>query len=117
MRLEHSHWLPDTSEPVLDTTVGSVLREAAAAAPDRTALVGWGLKPGTRRGGTSAERRRDAERAAQALLACFEPGEHIALWAPNLPEWLILELGAGLAGLVVVSVNPAYRQRELDYVL
>ena len=112
-----SHWPADNSEPVLETTVGSVLRESAAAAAERTALVAWGLDPGERRIWTFAELLRDAERTAQALLARFEPGEHIAIWAPNIAEWLLLELGAGLAGLVIVTVNPANRARELEYVL
>jgi len=60
---------------------------------------------------------RDAERTARALLARFEPGEHIAVWAPKLPEWLLLEFGAGLAGMVIVTVNPACRSREVEYVL
>ena len=117
MALKESHWPPDTSEPVLETTVGSVLREAAAQAADRIALVAWGLEPGARRTWTLAELLRDAERTARALLSRFAPGEHIAIWAPNLPEWLLLEFGAGLAGLVIATVNPAYRRRELEYVL
>ena len=39
------------------------------------------------------------------------------MWAPNLPEWVILEFAAALAGLVLVTVNPAYRPAELAYVL
>jgi fatty-acyl-CoA synthase len=39
------------------------------------------------------------------------------VWAPNLPEWVILEYAAGLAGLVLVTVNPAFRAAELAYVL
>jgi fatty-acyl-CoA synthase len=39
------------------------------------------------------------------------------VWAPNRPEWIFLELGAALAGLVLVTVNPAYRAAELAYVL
>jgi len=39
------------------------------------------------------------------------------VWAPNLPEWVLLELGAGLAGVVLVTVNPAYQRHELAYVL
>jgi fatty-acyl-CoA synthase len=101
----------------LETTVGSVLRDAAAAVPDGTAVIAWGLEPGTRRTWTFAELLRDAERTARALLSRFDPGEHVAIWAPSLPEWLLLEFGAGLAGLVIVTVNPAYRARELAYVL
>jgi fatty-acyl-CoA synthase len=112
-----SLWLADTQEPVLETTLGSVLREAAAHAPDQTAVVAWSQQPGERRTWTYAELLRDAERAAHALLERFVPGEHIAVYAPNVPEWLLLELGAGLAGLVLVTVNPASRSRELGYVL
>ena len=115
--LQRSYWPADTAEPVLETTVGSILREAAANAGGRTAIVAWGQSPGERRAWTYAELLRDAERTARALLTRFEPGEHIAVFAPNLAEWVLLELGAGLAGLVLVTVNPAYRARELEYVL
>jgi len=81
------------------------------------AVSAWGMLPGERRTWTYAELLRDAERAARALLTHFEPGEHIAVYAPNSAEWLLLELGAGLAGLVLVTVNPAYRAKELEYVL
>jgi fatty-acyl-CoA synthase len=117
MALTTSYWPADTSEPILETTVGSVLREAAAAAPECTAIVAYGLEPRLRRTWTFAELLRDAERTARALLQRFEPGEHVAVWANNVPEWLLLEFGAGLAKLVLVTVNPAYRPRELDYVL
>jgi fatty-acyl-CoA synthase len=39
------------------------------------------------------------------------------VWAPNLPEWVVLEFGAALAGLTLVTVNPAYRPQELRCVL
>ena len=117
MALSTSYWPADVSEPILDTTVGSVLREAAAAAPERTAIVAYGLEPGERRTWTFAHLLRDAERTARALLQRFAPGEHVAVWANNVPEWLLLEFGAALARLVLVTVNPAFRPRELDYVL
>jgi fatty-acyl-CoA synthase len=106
-----------TDDPVRDSTVGSVLREAVAQAGARPAVVAWGTNPGERRGWTYAEMLHDAERTARALLARFRPGEHVAVYAPNSAEWLLLELGAGLAGLVLVTVNPAYRAQELRYVL
>jgi fatty-acyl-CoA synthase len=102
---------------VLETTVGSVLRAAAAAAAERTAVVACGATAEERRTWTFAALLHDAERAAHALLARFRPGEHVAVYANNSPEWLLLELGAGLAGLVLVTVNPASRARELEYVL
>jgi len=117
MALTTSHWPKDESRPVHDTTVGDVLRAAAAAAPDRVALMAGVPDPAGRRRWTYAELLADAERAAKALLGRFQPGERVAVWAPNLAEWVVLEMAAGLAGLVLVTVNPAYRPAELAYVL
>jgi fatty-acyl-CoA synthase len=115
--LTSSYWPADLSEPIRETTVGDVLREAAAAAPDAVALVEGSPDAAKRRRWTYAELLQDAERAARALTARFEPGERVAIWAPNIPEWVILEFGMALAGLTLVTVNPAYRPAELAYVL
>jgi len=115
--VETSCWPADTSAPVLDTTVGGILRAAAAAAPEMLAMVGGLPDPGARRRWTYAQLLAEAEQAARALTARFAPGERVAVWAPNLPEWVILEYAAGLAGLVLVTVNPAFRAAELAYVL
>ena len=102
---------------MLETTVGGVLRAAAAAGPQMLAMVGGVPDPEQRRRWTYAELLAEAEQAARALTARFAPGERVAVWAPNLPEWVILEFAAGLAGLVLVTVNPALRPAELAYVL
>jgi acyl-CoA synthetase (AMP-forming)/AMP-acid ligase II len=112
-----SYWPADTSEPVLETTVGGILRAAAAAGPDMLAMVGGVPDPGQRRRWTYAALLAEAEQAARALTIRFAPGERVAVWAPNLPEWVILEYAAGLAGLVLVTINPALRPAELAYVL
>ena len=117
MPLERAHWERVEAAPLHETTVGQLLRAAASAAPDRTALVAGVVEPHARRRWTYAQMLADAERAARALLSQFEPGERLAVWAPNLPEWVLLEMAAGLAGLVLVTVNPAFRPAELDYVL
>ena len=114
-----SHVPADTSAPVMETTVGGVLRAAAAAWPGRLAMVGGLPDPGMRKRWTYAQLLAQAEPAARALTARFAPGERVAVWAPNLPEWAIVEYAAALAGLVLVMVmvNPAYRPAELAYVL
>jgi fatty-acyl-CoA synthase len=112
-----SYWPADTSEPVLETTVGGILRAAADAGPDLTAMVAGVPDPAQRVRWTYAELLAEAEQAARALSTRFAPGERVAVWAPNLPEWVILEFAAALAGLVLVTVNPAYRPAELAYVL
>jgi fatty-acyl-CoA synthase len=107
----------DRSLPVLQTAVGDVLRKAASRAADKPGLVAaWPADP-VRRRWTFGELLADSERVARALLARFSPGERVAVWAPNQPEWVLLQYGAALAGLTLVTVNPAYRPQELRYVL
>jgi fatty-acyl-CoA synthase len=118
VKLERAYYPADTSSPVLETTVGSALREAAERAPDAVAMVEGVAGPALdRRRWTNAELLAEAESVAAALLGRFDPGERVAAWAPNIPEWVLLEFGAGLAGVVLVTVNPAYRPSELAYVL
>lgn len=111
-----SHRQADLSQEVLEVTIGDLLRAAAASGPDRIALVD-GVAQGDRRRWTYAELLTIAERVAAGLLARFAPGERIALWAPNSPEWLFCEYGAALAGLTLVTVNPGLREAELEHVL
>jgi fatty-acyl-CoA synthase len=117
--LTESHWVPDGSGPALrsDLTVGGLLREVAGEVPERTALVSGAFAPADRRRWSYAELLHDAERCARALLRRFEPGERLAIWAHNLPEWLIVEYGAALAGLTLVTVNPSFQPGEVRYVL
>jgi fatty-acyl-CoA synthase len=51
------------------------------------------------------------------FLARFKPGEHVAIWAPNVPYWWMIEFGAALAGIVLVTINPASRHQEVSYIL
>lgn len=111
--LTRSVWPIDTSGPVLELTVGELLQQAAAEAPETLALVSVAPDRDARTW-TYAQLRDDAERAAAWLLDRFRPGEHIAVWAPNVPEWLVLQYGAALAGLVLVTANPALRGPELE---
>ncbi|TMD08946.1 MAG: AMP-dependent synthetase [Chloroflexi bacterium] len=112
-----SYWPADTGVPVLETTVGGVLRTVAAERGSQDALVDGTPDRATRRRWTYERLLEDAERVARALLARFAPGERVAVWGPNTTEWVQLEYGAALAGLVLVTVNPAYRPSELRYVL
>ncbi|WP_406195558.1 AMP-binding protein [Streptomyces europaeiscabiei] len=119
-----SYWPADTSRPVLELTAGDVLRRAAQAAPDRVALAEAAPPGASLTGADRADRTwtyarllTDAEHAASWLAARFAPGEHIAVWAPNVPEWVVLQYGAALAGLVLVTANPALHEAELEHVL
>jgi fatty-acyl-CoA synthase len=102
---------------VLETTVGGVLREAAERAAETIALVEGTRDRAARRRWSYADLLADAEQVARALLGRFAPGERVAVWAPNSPEWLLMEFGAALAGLTLVTVNPALRAAEVKHVL
>lgn len=114
-QLTRAHWIADTSDPVLETTLGEALRTAAATFGDRLALV-EGTGPAGRRW-TYRELLAECERTAQALAGRFSPGERVAIFAANCPEWVMVEFGAALAGLTLVTVNPAFLPKEVAYVL
>ena len=117
MALAESYVAGPTTPAVRDMTFGDLLRKAAEVAPDRLALIAGVPDPSLRRQWTYAELYREAQRTARALLARFKPGERVAVWAQNIPEWVMLEFGAGIAGMILVTVNPGFRAKEVEYVL
>ena len=112
-----SYWSADTSAPIMDWTVGEALRLAVAEASEATALVAGAPDPKERKRWTYEDLLGQAERAARALLGRFDPGDRVAIWANNIPEWVVLEYAAALAGITIVTVNPALRAGELRHVL
>lgn len=112
-----AYWAPTEDIPLFETSCGEALRAAARDRADHTALVEAVADPAQRRRWTYAELLREAEQTARALLGVFRPGEHVAIWGGNCPEWVILQYGLALAGMVMVTVNPASRVDELAYVL
>ncbi|HEY2042193.1 MAG TPA: AMP-binding protein [Jatrophihabitans sp.] len=115
--LTRSYWPATDGERVRDLTLGDMLREAAVVVPERLALVDGVADPMARRTWTYSEFLRDAECAARALLQRFKPGDRISIWAPNSADWIILQQGISLAGMIMVAANPAYRSRELAHIL
>jgi fatty-acyl-CoA synthase len=102
------------SVPLLDLTIGRLLDQAAARHGDRPALI-------VRHQGTRwcyRDLNDAANRFAAGLLALgLEPGDRIGIWSPNNTEWVVAQFGAAKAGLILVTINPAYRLSELDYCL
>ncbi len=117
MTLTVSHATGPSTPSLTETTIGQILRDAAAAAPDRPAIIEGIPDEATRRQWTFAELDAQVDRVARALLTRFTPGDHIAVWAQNIPEWVMLEFGVARAGMVIVTVNPGYLAAELRYVL
>jgi fatty-acyl-CoA synthase len=98
-------------------TIGDMLRASTAAAPDRPALKALDYDGAILRTWTYAELLKDAERLARALASRHAEGARIAVYANNVPEWVLLEIASALAGVTLVTVNPAYQKRELKFVL
>jgi len=106
---------PDSTTPWLDgLTISQVFDATLARFAPREAVVFPRL-------GIRWTYRQLAERvdqAARGLLACgIGRGDHVGIWATNLPEWIVLQFATARIGALLVTINPAYRAHELKFVL
>ena len=109
-----SHVQGPTDAPLLDLTIGAALDAASRRWGDRPAVVDRGQ--GVRL--SWSELRQRADRFAAGLLRLgLEPGQRIGVWSLNRVEWTLTQFAAAKAGLILVTINPAYRLAELEYAL
>ncbi len=100
--------------PYRDVTVGDLLTKLADALPDREALVYADRSLRL----TFTELEREARLVGRGLLDCgVQAGERVAVWATNVPEWIVLQFALAKIGAVLVTVNTALRAHELGYLL
>jgi acyl-CoA synthetase (AMP-forming)/AMP-acid ligase II len=93
-------------------TTPGVVERAARVFGNREALVDGDQRIGF------ADLARRIDRAARAMIATgVEPGDRVALWAPNMAEWVFTALGAHRAGAVVVPLNTRFKGHEAAYIL
>ena len=101
-------------EDIEGLTVGGLLDLVAAHRPEDDALVyaDRGLRY------SYAEFTEVTNRCARALMALgLNKGDHVAVWGHNVPEWVTLQFATAKVGVVLVTINPAYKAQELQYVL
>jgi len=98
-------------------TIGELLRRRAAASPANVAMQELTDDGGIARVWTYEGLLHDCERLARALASRHAPGARIAVYANNIPEWVLIEFASALAGVTLVTANPAFQTRELAYVL
>ena len=116
--LDRALWPARHDLPIRDITVGdAAARSRRALADGDRADRGQGRRHQPAAAGPTPSCSPTASGWRGALLTRFAPGERIAIWAPNAPEWVLIEYAAALAGLTLVTVNPGYVARELDFVL
>jgi fatty-acyl-CoA synthase len=99
---------------LLDSTIGEMLAASVARAPNKDALI-------SRHQDIRWSYAEFGERV-EALAAGFIElglcrGERVAIWAPNCAEWVLTQFATAKAGLVLVTINPAYRLSEVEYTL
>ncbi|MEV7184959.1 AMP-binding protein [Kitasatospora sp. NPDC093102] len=100
--------------PLLGDTIGENLDRAVRAFPERDALV----DRATARRWTYAELAADVDALALGLLELgIAKGDRVGIWAPNCAEWTLTQYVTAKLGAILVTVNPAYRAHELEYVL
>lgn len=100
--------------PLLGDTIGDNFDRTVAAFPDNDALVDMA---GGRRWTYRALAEEVDALAAGLLAAGIGSGDRIGIWAPNCPEWVFVQYATAKIGAILVTVNPAYRVHELEYVL
>ena len=95
-------------------TVGQQLERVAAAFPDKEAIK-YTDRPYRR---TWREFNEECDRVAKGFLAHgVKKGDKIAIWATNIPQWLLTLFAACKIGAVLVTVNTAYKVFEQEYLL
>ncbi|MER7336845.1 AMP-binding protein [Streptomyces sp. NPDC000075] len=100
--------------PLLEETIGANLDRTVRDFPDRDALVD--VAAGRR--WTYRELAADVDALALGLLDLgIEQGDRVGIWAPNRAEWTLVQYATAKIGAILVTVNPAYRSHELEYVL
>ena len=103
-----------SSAPLLGDTIAVNLARTVAAHTGREALVDCA----SGRRWTYAQFAADVDAVSLGLLARgVTQGDRVGIWAPNCPEWTLLQYAAAQIGAILVTINPAYRSHELAYVL
>jgi fatty-acyl-CoA synthase len=100
--------------PLLGETIGSHFDLSASRWPDREALV---VRHQNTRWSYSELQKRVDDLAAGFLALGLEPGDRLGIWSPNNAEWVLTQFASAKAGLILVTVNPAYRTSELQHAL
>ena len=112
MKLSYVHG--NTGPPLIGSTIGRYLDDVAARFPEAEALIScaqairWSY----------ADLKREADSLAAGLAGLgLARGDRIGIWSPNRAEWTVIQYAAARIGLILVTINPAYRVTELEHVL
>ncbi|XP_029365177.1 acyl-CoA synthetase family member 2, mitochondrial-like isoform X1 [Echeneis naucrates] len=103
-----------SSFSLLPMTVGQSLDTTVQRFPDREAMIF--LEDGIRK--TFAQFQQDVDNTAAGLLALgLKRGDRLGVWGPNKYEWILFQFATAKAGIILVSLNPAYQVKEVEFTL
>ncbi|MGV8082019.1 MAG: AMP-binding protein [Coriobacteriia bacterium] len=103
-----------SDEVYTELTIGDFFRNQVAVDPDHEFIV----YPDRDLRWTYGEFDKRTDDLAKGLLAIgFKPGDHLGVWARNIPDWLTFMFATAKVGIVFVTVNPVYKSHELAYVI
>lgn len=101
-------------EHLIDLTFPQVLDRMAEEFPDQQAFKYYELDYDR----TYSQFRDDVDTFARSLIALgVKPGDHVAIWATNIPQWYITFWATTKIGAVLVTVNTAYKIHEAEFLL
>ena len=103
-----------TTVPLLEETIPQNLARTVAEHADRDALVS--VEQGLRF--TYAQFADEVDQVARGLMGIgVAKGDRVGIWSPNYAEWVLVQYATARIGAILVTINPAYRSSELEYVL
>ena len=103
-----------TTVPLLEETIPQNLARTVAEHADRDALVS--VEQGLRF--TYSQFADEVDQVARGLMGIgVAKGDRVGIWSPNYAEWVLVQYATARIGAILVTINPAYRSSELEYVL
>ena len=104
----------DTAQSLLKMTLGDALDHTVALYPDNPALIA----PAQNIRYNYREFQAKVNLVARAFIAIgVTKGERVGIWAPNCEQWVVTQFATAKMGAILVNVNPAYQEYELEYAL
>jgi fatty-acyl-CoA synthase len=99
---------------LIDKTIGNLLEDRANEMPDKEYIVYSDRN--LRMTWSKYNERVDA--MANGLLSIgVKPGDHVGLWATNVPDWLTIFYASAKIGAVLVTINTNYKRHEVEFLL
>ena len=109
-----AHVIGDPGPELWRQTIPAKFKETVAAFGARDAAV----FPEMDVRWTWAEFDREVDALAAGLLKLgLGKGDRVGIWSPNRPEWVLTQFATARIGVILVTINPAYRLAEVEYVL